>query len=103
MVGRTDGLKQGGLAQGITKLPFPNGQFQSGGTAIMAVYEVSCILIARGKEFSNLVRWSWRIITAYCPILSASAGGAYIQQLEALAIIEIQNDSRTQCWIYLNT
>ena len=59
-------------------------------------------------------RWSWiliqvknnvrtRIITTYCPLLSASAGGAYSQQLEALSIMVIQNDPRTQFWIDLNT
>ena len=43
-----------------------------------------------------------RIITAYFPTSSDSAGGAYSQQLEALAIMEIQNDPINQFWIYRN-
>ena len=44
-----------------------------------------------------------RIITVYCPTVSASSGGAYSQQLEALAIMKIQNDPSNQFWIDLNT
>ena len=72
----------------------------------MVVDEVSFIVIAKGHELRNLGRWSWiilqvnnnertRIITEYCPIVSASAGGSYRKQLEALAIMKIQNYPRT--------
>ena len=44
-----------------------------------------------------------RIITAYFPTVSASAGGAYSQQLEFLVIMKIQNDPRNQSWIDINT
>ena len=43
------------------------------------------------------------IITPYCPTVSDSSGGAYIQQLEALKPTRIQNDPRTQFWIDRNT
>ena len=43
-----------------------------------------------------------RIITEYCPTASASAGGAYNQQLESLAIMEIQNYPITKSWIDIN-
>ena len=35
----------------------PDGKFQSGGTAIMGVNEVSCRAIAIGQEFRDLGRW----------------------------------------------
>ena len=90
-----DGLKQGVLAQCITKSPFTKGQFQIEGTASMAVDEVSCIVIATGQEFRSLGRWSWillqvknnirtRIVTAYYPAVRTSARVEYSQQLEAL-------------------
>ena len=44
-----------------------------------------------------------RIFTEYCPMISAISGRAYSQKLEAFKIIKIQNDPRTQLWIYLNT
>ena len=80
----------------------------------MEVDEVSCIVIATGNEFCNLGFLSCmlrqgkrnvitRIITAYFPTVSVSTGGSYIQQLEALAIMIIQNDPKTQFWIDLNT
>ena len=43
------------------------------------------------------------IITPYCPTVSDSSGGAYIQQLEALTIMKTRNYPRTQLWIDLNT
>ena len=43
-----------------------------------------------------------RIVTSYWPTASASVIGAYIQQLEPLTIMKIQNDPRTQFWIDLN-
>ena len=52
-------------------------------------------------QVNNSVRT--RIITVYCPTVSASSGGAYSQQLEALAIMKIQNDPSNQFWIDLNT
>ena len=36
-------------------------------------------------------------------MVSASGGGEYSQQLEALTIMKIQHDPRTQFWINLNT
>ena len=64
------------------------------------VDEVSCRVIATGKECRNLGHWSWMllqgknnvrtiIITAYYPTVSASAGVAYSQHLEALVITKI--------------
>ena len=44
-----------------------------------------------------------RIVTTYFPIVSASAGVSYSYQLEALVIIKIRNDPRTQFWIVMNT
>ena len=44
-----------------------------------------------------------RIINAQFPTVSTSSRGSYIQQLEFLTIIKIQNDPRTQLWIDLNT
>ena len=44
-----------------------------------------------------------RIGTAYFPTVSDSTGGSYSQQLESLIITKIQNNPRTQFWIYLNT
>ena len=80
----------------------------------MAVDELSRRLIATCQEFRNLGRWSWMlpqgnnsirtiIITTYWPVVSASVRGAYSQQLEALAIMKIQNDPSNQFWIDLNT
>ena len=80
----------------------------------MAIDEISCREIETGKEFRNLGRWSWMllrgknnvrttIITAYCPTVSAGARGEYIQQLEYLTIMKVQNDQRPQFLIYLNT
>ena len=79
----------------------------------MVVDEVSCRLIVTGQEFRNLGRWSWlswqgknnirtRNILTYCPIEIASAGGAYSQELEVLAILKVQNNPRPQFWIDLN-
>ena len=79
----------------------------------MEVDEVSCRVIASGQEFRNLGHWAWmllqgknnvrtRVITAYCPTVSASVGGSYRQKLESFAIMKIQNDPRTQFWIDLN-
>ena len=67
----------------------------------MAVDEVSCRVIATGQEIRNLGRWLWmmlqgkknartRIITTYCPTVSAGAGGAYSKQLETPAIMKIK-------------
>ena len=42
-------------------------------------------------------------ITSYCPTVSARAGGAYSQKLEAVTIMKIKNDTRTQFWIDFNT
>ena len=92
-----DGLKQGGLIQGIIRLD--KGSF---------------ILIEIGQEFRTLVRWSWmllrgnnnvqtRTVTSYCPTVSASGEGSYSKQLESLTIINIQNYTRTQLWMDLNT
>ena len=36
-------------------------------------------------------------------MVSASSGGAYSKQLEALTIMKIQNDPMTQFWIDPNT
>ena len=36
-------------------------------------------------------------------MVSSSAGGAYIQELEALVIMKVQNYLKTQLWIELNT
>ena len=58
----------------------------------MKVDELSCRKIEISKEFRNLGLWPWmllqeknnirtRIITTYCPNVSNSAEGAYIQQL----------------------
>ena len=43
------------------------------------------------------------IVTAYFPMVGASSGGAYSQQLEVLTTIKIKNYPRAQFWIYLNT
>ena len=80
----------------------------------MVVDEVSYRAIEIGKYFRNLSWWSWMllrrknnvrtiIVTAYCPTVSANAGGAYSQQIEAFKMMEIQNNPRTQFWIDLNT
>ena len=77
-----------------------DGPFQSVGTSIMAVDEVSCREVAIWQELRNLGCWSWMllqgninvrtiIITKYRPKLSASAGGAYIQKLQTLIIMNI--------------
>ena len=79
----------------------------------MYVDEVSCRAIGTGQEFRNLGRWSWMflqgnnnmrtiIINTYFPTSRASTGGVYIQQLESLYIMKIQNDPRIQFWIDLN-
>ena len=90
---RTDGwLKTRRISTGYDKVTISGGPFQSAGTAIMEVDELSCRVIGTGQEFCNLGRWSWvllrgednmrtRIVTAYCPTASDSAGGAYSQQL----------------------
>ena len=43
-----------------------------------------------------------RIVTTYFPIVSASAGGAYSQQIETLAILRYQNDPIIQIWVDIN-
>ena len=79
----------------------------------MSVEKLLCRSIAKGQEFRNLGCWSWLlllgknnirtiIITTYLPTASASAGGEYSQQIEALEIMKIKNDPRTQFWIDLN-
>ena len=111
---RTEGwFKTRSISTIYNRVAISGGTFQSGGTAIMAVDGVSCRSIGTGQEFRNLGCWPWmllqgnknmrtRIITAYCPTASASSGGAYSQQIEALAIMKLQNDPRTQFWIDLN-
>ena len=44
-----------------------------------------------------------RIINTYWPTVRASSGVSYSQQLEALTIMIIQNDSKIQLWIDPNT
>ena len=77
---------------GYKRVTIYNRTFESGGTYIMAVYEVSCRVIATGQEFRNLRRWSCILlqgnnnirtimITAYFPTVSDSEIGAYSQQL----------------------
>ena len=101
------------ISTGYNKVTISGGPFQRRGTVIMAVDKVSCRSIGTGQEFSNLGFWSWMLLrgvnniitiifTAYCPTASASAGVEYIQQLEVLVIMKIQNNPRTQFWIYLN-
>ena len=101
------------ISTGYNQVKISGGIFQSGGTAIMEIDKVSCRAISTGQEFRNPGRWSWmlmqdknniitRTITTYSPTSSANGGGAYSQQLEALAIMKIQNDPRTQFWIDLN-
>ena len=79
----------------------------------MALDKVSCRAIEKGQEFMSLGCWSLmllrgknnirtRIISAYFPTVSASTGGSYRQQLESLAIMNIQNYPRTQFWIDLS-
>ena len=98
------------ISTGYNWVATSHGPFQSGGTATMAVYKVTCIAIAISQEFRSLSCLLWmllrgnnnvrpRIITAYCPTGSASAGGAYSQQLEPLTIMKIQSDPMTQFWI----
>ena len=111
---RTDRwLKTRSISTGYNQVPISDGPFQRGDTDIMEVDKVSCREIATGQGFRNLGHWSWillqgknniitRIITAYCPTVRASPGGAYSQQLEALAIMKIKNVPRTQFWIDLN-
>ena len=93
---RTDGwFKTSSISAVYNRVANSDRPFQSGDTAIMAVDEVSCRVIKTGQEFRNMGCWSWmllqvkknvrtRIITAYWPTVSASAGGAYIQQLEQI-------------------
>ena len=87
------------ISTGYNRFTTSDGPFQSGGTAIMAVDKLLCREIAIGEELRNLSCWSWMllrvnnnartiIITTYCPTLSASAGGEYNQNLEALKIIK---------------
>ena len=106
-------FKERSIITGYNKSTLSDGPFQSGDTAIMAVGKVSCRTIKTGKEFSKLGCWSWMllrgkknirtiIITVYCPIVSASTGGAYSQQLETLAIMIIHNDLSSKFWIDLN-
>ena len=111
---RKDGwLKTRRIITGYNKVTIYDGKFQREDIYIMAVDEVSCRVIGIGQEFRNMGRWSWMllrgrynmrtiIITAYCPTASASAGRSYIQQLEPLAIMIIQNEPRTKCWIDLS-
>ena len=107
-------LKTNRISTGYNRVTVLSGPIQSGGTSTMVVDKVSRRLIAKGQYFRNLGRWSWMlpqgnnsirtiIITTYWPVVSASVRGAYSQQLEALAIMKIQNDPRTQFWIDLNT
>ena len=96
-------LKTRSISTGYNQVTIYDGPLQSGGKAIMALYELSCRVIVTGQEFRNLSRSSWillqvknnvrtTIITTYCTRVSGSSGGAYIQQLESLAIMKIQND-----------
>ena len=90
------------------------GPFKIGGIEIMTTYEVLCRATATDQHFRNMSCWSCmlvlgknnviiRINNAYCPTVSAIAGGPQIQQLEALTIIKTKNCPRTQFWIDLNT
>ena len=85
-------LKTRSISTGYNQVTIYDGPLQSGGKAIMALYELSCRVIVTGQEFRNLSRWSWmmrqgkktlitRIIITYCPTVSAIAGGSYSQQL----------------------
>ena len=89
---RTDGwLKTRRISTGYDQVTISDGTFQSGGTSIMAVDKVSCRLTEIGQYFHTLGRWQWmllrvnknfrtRIVTAYCPMVSAITGGTYSQQ-----------------------
>ena len=89
---RTDGwFKTRSISTEYNRVAIFYGSFQSGGKYIVAIDEVSYRVIATGQEFSNLGHLSWvmlrgkknvrtRIINAYFPTVSASAGGSYIQQ-----------------------
>ena len=79
------------IRTGYKRVTTSNGKFQSGGTSIMAVDKVSCRLTEIGQYFHTLGRWQWmllrvnknfrtRIVTAYCPMVSAITGGTYSQQ-----------------------
>ena len=50
------------ISIGYNKVTISSGTFQSGGTDIMAVDELSCKLIVTGQEFSNLGHWSWMLL-----------------------------------------
>ena len=102
------------ISSGNNRITTCDRPFQSGGTVIIAVDEVSCRAIAISQEFRNLHRWSWMlqrgkknvitiIVTAYYPKASSIIGGTYSQQLEALKIMKIQNYLRNQFLIDLNT
>ena len=80
----------------------------------MAIDEVLCRAIETDHKFRNPCCWSWmmlqgknntrtRIITTYCPTVSAITGGSYSQQLEDLTNMKVKNYPRTQLWIDLNT
>ena len=109
-----DGFKKGGLVHDINGPLLPTYHFKVKGKAIMEMDELSCRAIEIFQEFWNLSCWSWmllrrnnnartRIVTAYYPTVSASTRGAYIEQLESLKIMKIQNDPRNQSWIELST
>ena len=60
---RMDGwFKTRRFSTGYNRVTNSDGPFQSGGTATMSVYEVSCRAIAVGQEFRNLGRWSWILV-----------------------------------------
>ena len=111
---RTDGwFKTRMIITGYNRVTISGRPFQSGGTAIMTVDKVSWRAIATGQEFRNLGCWSWVLLreknntraiitTAYFHTASAKAGVAYIQQLEDLAIMRIQNYPRTPFWVDLH-
>ena len=107
-------LKKIRISTSYNRVSNYDGPFQTAGTAIMVVHEVSGRVVARGQEFRILGRCSLIlmqlninvrtiIITIYWPTVRDSSGGSYIQQLKAFAIMKIQSDPSTQFWVDLNT